>query len=135
MTISIKKGIPLFIIMGLLLPHLVFTQPKSESIVGKWLKTPKKDVIIEVYKSNDSYNGKINWVKENATKIPIGFKVIEGLKYDEPKKIWVKGKIVDPKSGKTYDARARIKNDGILEVRAYKGMTLLGRKKFFVRVK
>ena len=135
MIMSIKMSMPSLILM-VLIPHLLYSQSNSESIVGKWLKTPKEDLIIEVYKSKDSYNGKISWVKDNnGTKKPIGFKIMEGLKYDAKKKTWEKGKISDPQSGKTYGAKARIKSDGILELRAYKGMILLGRKKFFIRVK
>jgi uncharacterized protein (DUF2147 family) len=131
---SIKMSTPLFILM-MLISQLVYSQSNSESIVGKWLKTPKEDLIIEVYKSQDSYDGKISWVKDNAAKKPIGFKIMEGLRYDAKKRIWEKGKISDPRSGKTYGARAKIKADGTLELRAYKGMTILGRKKDFIRVK
>jgi len=123
------------LILMMLIAHLVYAQSNSESIVGKWLKTPKEDLIIEVYKSRDSYDGKISWVKDSAAKKPIGFKIMEGLKYDANKKIWEKGKISDPRSGKTYGAKAKIKADGTLELRAYKGLTILGRKKDFIRVK
>lgn len=127
-------SIPLLILVALV-PHLVYPQSNSESIVGKWLKTPKEDLIIEVYKSQDSYDGKISWVKDNDPKKPRGFKIMQGLKYDAKNKIWEKGKLFDPKSGKTYDARAKIKADGTLELRAYKGLTVLGRKKIFIRAK
>jgi len=134
MIVSIKMNMPLLILM-VLLSHLGYPQPGSDSIVGKWLKTPKEDLIIEVYKSKDSYTGKISWVKDNARKKPIGFKIVEGLQYDPKKKVWEKGKISDPRSGKTYGARAKIKADGTLELRAYKGLTILGRKKDFIRLK
>ena len=134
MITAIKMGMPLLLLMELI-SQLVYPQSNSESIVGKWLKTPKEDLIIEVYKSKDSYSGKIAWVKDNDPKKPIGFKIMEGLKYDAKQKIWEKGKISDPQSGKTYGATASIKADGILEVRALRGLKLLGRNKYFVRVK
>jgi len=43
------------------------------SIIGKWLKTPKEDLIIEVYKSEDEYKGKISWIKDTASGKQIGF--------------------------------------------------------------
>ena len=119
-----------------LLAYECYAQTGPELITGKWLKTPKEDLIIEVYKFKDEYKGKITWAKDNDTNKPIGFQILEGLKYNGESKMWVNGKIHNPKSGSTYNATAKIRADGTMEVFAYyKGMKLFGRKKYFKRVK
>jgi len=105
------------------------------AITGKWLKTPKDDLIIEVYKFESEYRGKITWVKDTAANKQIGFQILEGLKYNEKRKLWSDGKVHNPLSGKIYKATAKIRSDGTLEVLAYKGMKFIGRKKYFKRVK
>ena len=49
--------------------------------------------------------------------------------------MWKSGKIHDPNSGSTYDAEAKIKSDGTLEVLGYMGMKFLGSKRTFKRVR
>ena len=105
------------------------------TIIGKWLKTPKKDLIIEVYKYEDEYRGKISWTKGLDSIKLIGFQLLEGLKYDAKRKIWSHGKVHNPKSGDSYNATAKIRIDGTLEVLAYKGMKFIGKKKYFKRIK
>jgi uncharacterized protein (DUF2147 family) len=108
---------------------------ESRLITGRWLKIPKEDLIIEVYKSEDAYKGKIIWIKDTAANKQIGFQILEGLKFNADKKIWTNGKIRNPLSGATYKATAKIQADGTLEVLAYKGMKFIGRRKYFKRVK
>lgn len=126
----------LLLLLISLLSYKCYAQTNPDLIIGKWLKTSKEDLIIEVYKSKDEYRGKITWAKDNETSKPIGFQILEGLKYNGESKMWVNGKIHNPKSGSTYSATAKIRADGTLEVFAYyKGMKFFGRKKFFKRVK
>ena len=112
-----------------------YSQTNGDAIIGNWLKTPKEDLIINVYKEGDHYNGKIAWARDNEKKKKIGFIILENLKYSTTKKMWRNGSIHDPSSGKTYDAEARFKPDGTLEVHAYLGLRFLGAKKYFKRVK
>src|SRR5687768_15686580 len=93
-----------------------YAQNDPDLIVGKWLKTSKEDLVIEVYKSKHEYKGKITWAKVKDTSTLIGFQILEGLKYNSKRKIWSNGKIHNPKSGSTYRATAKIKADGTLEV-------------------
>ncbi len=111
-----------------------YSQNGENAIIGNWLKTPKDDLIINVYKQGGQYNGKIAWAKDSAKKKAAGFVILENLKYDTSKKTWNGGSITDPSSGKTYDAEAKIKGDGTLEVHAYMGLKFLGTKKYFKRV-
>jgi len=108
---------------------------ETGSITGRWLKTPKEDLIIEVYKSEDDYKGKIIWIKDTAANKQVGFQILEGLQFNRDKKIWANGRIRNPLSGSTYKATAKIRADGTLELLAYKGMKFIGKKKYFKRVK
>ena len=122
----------IFSLLIFLLSHKCYAQTGEDLIIGKWLKTPKQDLVIEVYKSADEYKGKITWSKDSANLV--GFPILEGLKYNERKKVWSGGKIRNPKSEGIYSANAKIRSDGSLEVLAYKGMKFIGRKKYFKRV-
>ena len=122
----------IFSFLLFLLSCKCYAQAGQDSIIGKWLKTPKEDLVIEVYKSADEYKGKIVWSKDSANFV--GFPILEGLKYNEKKRLWSGGKVRNPKSGSTYNANAKIKSDGTLEVLAYKGMKFINRKKYFKRV-
>lgn len=107
---------------------------QADIIVGKWLKTSKENLIIEVYKSGDEYLGKITWAGDRDSAKLKGFQILEGLRYDAMEGAWVDGKIHHPKSLSTYQAIAKIRPNGTLEVLAYKGFKFIGRKKYFKRV-
>jgi uncharacterized protein (DUF2147 family) len=111
-----------------------YSQTNEDAIIGKWLKTPKEDLIVNVYREGNRYNGKIAWAKDSAKKKAAGFVILENLKYDASKKMWRGGRIHDPNSGKTYDAEAKIKKGSTLEVHAFMGLKFLGAKKYFKRV-
>jgi uncharacterized protein (DUF2147 family) len=114
----------------------ICAQENADLIVGKWLKTPNEDMIIEVYKTGQEYKGKIKWTKESDPKKPVGFVILDNLKYNTASKNWENGKIHKPDSGSTYNATAKIQADGTLEVRGYMGgMKFFGRKKYFKKVK
>jgi len=125
----------IFLLLISFLSYKCYAQTNPDLIIGKWLKTSKEDLIIEVYKSEDVYKGKITWTKDSDSSKHIGFQILEGLKYNAKKEIWSNGKVRNPKSGSTYSATAKIRADGTLEVLAYKGMKFIGRKKYFKRVK
>ena len=110
-------------------------QNNPDAIVGKWLKTPKEDLVIKVYKAGQEYKGKVVKETDVKKKQAVGFIILEDLEYDKEKQLWRNGKIHDPKSGKTYDAEATINDDGTLEVKCYMGMKFLGTKKYFKKVK
>ena len=125
----------LIILFTIILSSKSYSQINADAITGKWLRTPKEDLIIQVYKSGNEYKGKIEWAKDNDQKRPAGFVILENLVYNSDKKIWKSGKIHDPNSNRTYDAEAKIKSDGTLEVLGYIGFKFLGSKKYFKRVK
>jgi len=107
-------------------------QTTSNSIVGKWLKTPKEDLVIEVSQSGDEYIGKIAWSRDSS--VAKGYQILEGLSFNEEKSQWSGGTIHNPSTDASYKANAKILPDGQLEVLAYKGMKFIGKKKYFKRV-
>jgi uncharacterized protein (DUF2147 family) len=101
------------VVMAMLLSLKGYSQ-NADAIVGKWLKANKKDLIIEVFKVNGEYRGKITWSKDKSK--PVGFLMLEKLKYNQKEKKWEDGEIHDPKSGRSYNASAILQSDGTLEV-------------------
>ena len=124
----------LFIILAFFSSLKAFAQKEADAIVGKWINVPKENTIIEVYKYNNQYFGKITWTKEPDEKKPIDYIILKKLEFNPIKKIWENGEVKDPNSGITYDATAKVKPDGLLEVHGYMGFKFLGKKKSFKRV-
>lgn len=127
--------------MKLLLSLLLFisfglnAQGQADLITGKWQKIPREDLIIQVYKSGNEYQGKVSWSANDENKKPAGFIILDNLVYDSTTKKWDHGKIHDPNSNKTYNASVRIKEDGTLEVRGYmSGLKMFSKRKYFKRV-
>lgn len=110
-----------------------YTQNNADAINGKWLKMPKEDLIVEVFKTGTEYKARITWAKDSSNQKRLGFIILEKLQYQSGNNRWTNGKIHDPKTGKTYDAETRIKENGTLEVHAYKGVRFLGTKRYFKR--
>lgn len=120
-------------IVAILLCGQVSAQTSGDQIVGKWMKMPKQDMIIEVYAAGNGYNGKIEWARDTTKEK--GYVIIENLQFDDEKDSWEEGKIRDPRSGSQYKAAAKLKPDGTLEVLGYKGIKMIGSKRSFKRVK
>ena len=122
----------------------------AQDVIGKW-KLEDGTAIVEVYKSGDSFNGKIVWLQKptEADGTPakdknnpdknlqsrqlIGLNMLSGLKNADGE--YAGGKIYDPGNGKTYNCSMKVEGD-VLKVRGSldkKG--LLGRTMDWFRVK
>ena len=122
----------------------------AQDVIGKW-KLEDGTAIVEVYKSGDSFNGKIVWLQKptEADGTPakdknnpdknlqsrqlIGLNMLSGLKKTDGE--YAGGKIYDPGNGKTYNCSMKVEGD-VLKVRGSldkKG--LLGRTMDWFRVK
>ena len=139
-----KKGIFLFL---LLLSSYSF----SQSIIGKWKsideETQKEESIIEIYKENGKFYGKIikildpkktnalceNCKGKNKNKRIVGLVIINGLKKDGNE--WSGGKVLDPKNGKKYKCYITLKNENTMKLRGYIGFAVFGRTAYWYRVK
>lgn len=117
-------------------------------IIGKWYTAGGK-AMVEIYKCDDYYCGKIVWLKEpknkNGTdkmdihnpdeskkrKPVIGLNIIQGFKYKGKNK-WANGQIYDPDNGKTYSCKMKLEENE-LKVRGFIGISLLGRTTVWTR--
>ena len=127
-----------------------FAAALAQDVIGKW-KLADGTAIVEVYKSGDSFNGKIVWLqnptdsdgtpakddnnpdKNLRSRQIMGLNMLSGLKKTGDE--YSAGKIYDPGNGKTYNCSMKVEGD-VLKVRGSldkKG--LIGRTMDWFRVK
>ena len=129
---------------------------EGDDIVGVWLNQ-EKDANIEIYTCGEHYCGKIVWLKEpnylpdSKDGVPgtpkldhnnpdpdlrnvrvLGLQILHGFTY-VGKNRWKKGKIYDPKNGKTYSAKIKLVSPNELDLRGYIGISLIGRTATWTR--
>lgn len=117
----------------------LYAQSNPDAILGVWFNE-EKDAKIKVYEENSKYYGKIVWHKTGEEISPydehnpdpelqkrkkLGLIILNDFEYDDGQ--WEDGTIYDPKTGKTYSCVVKMKKDGILNVRGYIGISLIGR--------
>ena len=114
-------------------------QEPADKMLGVWYNEDKTSQV-EMYKSGDTYAGKIVWIAElekNPNNKPtdknnpnpelrnreiIGLDIITGLKYSGGK--WVKGQLYTPKRGMYANCSVELLSDGSLKLTVSKsGMT------------
>jgi uncharacterized protein (DUF2147 family) len=133
----------------------------GDAILGVWATDPEGEggqAHIEILAVDGKYSGKIVWLEEplytaededgeeGEPKVdknnpdpamqsrPImGLELMTGFRYDG-KGTWKKGTIYDPDNGKTYKSKVRLGDDGVLNVRGYIGISLIGRTSLWTRV-
>lgn len=145
-----KKNV--LLIFFLFLSLSMFAQ-KSDAILGSWINE-KEDKIIEIYKNNDLYYGKVKWVADSENgkgedrldlKNPnsilqkrniIGVNFLMIFSYYSEKDVWKDGQIYNYETGNTYSAKMSLNEEGELELTGYYGILwFLGRTKTFTKVK
>jgi len=117
----------------------VYAQATPDAILGIWYNE-EKDAKIKVYKENGKFYGKIVWHKTGDDISPfdeknpdpelkkrkkVGLVILTDFEFDNGQ--WENGEIYDPKSGKTYSCLIKLQKDGVLNVRGYIGISLIGR--------
>lgn len=132
----------------LTLSVLLFAFPAfagKEDFVGFYWNE-EKDGIVRLVLTGDSIEGITVWGKNPGNDIhnpdpalrsrPLGgIKFLWGFAYNAKKNRWSDGKVYDPKSGKTYDAKMTLGQDGkVLKMRGYVGVSMFGRTAKFERV-
>ncbi len=124
----------------------------ASGVEGLWT-TSKGDAVFEIAEKAGVVNGRLVWVKDRAGVagaklkdvhnpdpkkrrdflrgqfLMKGFKAVPG----RPRE-WSGGTIYDPETGKTYQARLRLKDDATMELRGYIGIPALGRSDVWKRV-
>lgn len=126
--------------------------PTSDQILGKWI-SEDKDLIVEVYKTNEHYAAKVVWFDCSAPSTPkmsehvdsqnpdpklrnrpwLGMVVVDDLRYGGTNQ-WVGGNIYDPNSGHTFKSIAKLTSPQQLIVRGYWGFEFLGKSLYFKKV-
>lgn len=132
----------------LMVSILVFAFPAfagKEDYVGFYWNE-EKDGIVRLVLADNSIEGITVWGKNQSNDIhnpdPAlqgrslrGIKFLWGFSYNAKKDLWSDGKVYDPKSGKTYDAKMSLEKGGrILKMRGYMGVSMFGRTARFERV-
>jgi uncharacterized protein (DUF2147 family) len=128
-------------------------QQKADAIAGKWMST-ENNLEVEVFKQNSEYKARLLWfddsddkTKPTATRLDeknhdktlrtrrlIGIEVLHGLQYNKDDDEWQGGVIYDSSTGKNWDAKAWINTTGMLKVRGYWNIPLLGETMSFKKV-
>lgn len=122
----------------------------TDDILGFWLSA-KKTGVVEIYKNDDKYEGKLVWIKdihdgkvkdkfddenpdEKLKKRSLqGLKILDGFTFKDGQ--WSDGKIYDPESGKTYSSFMKLENKNQINLRGYIGISLFGRTSEWTRQK
>ena len=118
----------------------------AQGIQGKWRtiddECGKPKAVVQISQSGNTFNGRIVSLAEGVknecpacqpAKPLIGLNVLTGQQEKDGK--YEGGKIYDPKSGKTYSAKAELANGGkSLKVRGFMGVSVLGRTQTWQRV-
>jgi uncharacterized protein (DUF2147 family) len=132
------------ILLSLCLSAATIASEKSDYIGYYW--NEEKDGIFKLALTNESIEGITVWGAEPKQDIhnpdPAlkerslgGILFLWGFTYDPKKNRWLDGRVYDPNSGKTYDAKIGLEKKGrILKMRGYLGMAMFGRTARFERV-
>ena len=132
------KTVFLFIIFWNI-QSLLFAQNNPDDIVGYYLtEDPFSDVISQIciyHAGNGLYEGIIIWVDDMVGKKQEGLVFMKEMTFNSKESEWQNAIIIYPgKSGK-FKAYMRLENDGRLRVRAYWGVSILGKTVYWTREK
>lgn len=122
----------------------------NDSILGYWLSENEK-AVIEVYKKDAQYFGKMVWLRDQYTgKVPnpldinnddqglqkrklIGLDILTNFKFKNDE--YIGGQVYDPESGNTYTSYLELVEENKLKLRGYVGIPLFGRSSYWLRQK
>ncbi|MBC7476378.1 MAG: DUF2147 domain-containing protein [Candidatus Sericytochromatia bacterium] len=130
------------------MPINAFAKSDGDAILGQWY-TGVRDSKVEIYRTGDTYSGKISWLKQpkkdgklkiddknpdkSKSNRPImGLALLKNFKYSGNNK-WESGKIYDPRDGKEYSCNMTLANSNTLNVRGYIGFSFIGKTDVWTR--
>lgn len=123
----------------------------ADAVLGVW-ESEHGSGRIQIYKSDGMYDGKLIWLKDDVDasgkpKVDInnpsaglrtqpvkGLEVLSDFSFKNSG-VWEGGTVYDPRSGKKYDCKLLMSTNGQLEIRAFKGISLIGKTQVWSRVK
>ncbi len=139
--------------MFVLLTNVLFltAQVKCDAIIGKWVAYPKENMVIEIFKIDGEFNGRLIWFKISADssktmaaktddKNPdpelrnrklLMCEVMQGMRFNSATAKWEGGTIYDAKAGKIWKSSAKMRKDGTLEVRGFWHYEFIGQSLIF----
>lgn len=150
----------IFLLLTLIFTTLTFA--KEEDIQGKWITEKAKNgnqIIVEFYKTNDRYFGKINQLTiptyekghklEGKTKLDlanpdknlktrplVGINFVSDFTYNPEKNRFENGFIYNPENGKTYYCSISFKDPNTLIVKGSLDKSgLIGSKQIWTKIK
>lgn len=145
-----------FLLIFLLFPFCSFKHAavnNADAIIGKWM-SEENNLEVEVFKSGSEYKAKVIWFDDTDDKTRpmaerydlknsdkalqsrkiIGLEVMYGLNYNEDDDEWQDGHIYDSSTGKEWNAKMWLNKAGVLKVRGYWHISLLGQTMLFKKV-
>jgi uncharacterized protein (DUF2147 family) len=146
------KSVRCLAVLVLFIALTSFTNtPPERRLVGIW-ESEEKNLRIEMFEENGHFAGRMIWFlcssgeskmysyldtenpDRNLSSRPlIGLKVVEKLSY-QGNNTWGSGKIYDPNSGHTYDARIHMTLQNTVIVRGYWKFSWFGKSMVFNRL-
>ncbi len=129
------------LLFSLILIQSHLAAQNADAILGKWYTESDKS-IVEITKSNNTYTGKIIWIRDSLEngkprldihnpqeqrrlQPVVGLQILNNLKFEQHE--WVGGTIYDPENGKEYSCKAAFNGEN-LDLRGYVlGIPFLGR--------
>lgn len=114
---------------------------EADMILGDWI-SPQKDVIVQCYKKNNTYYGKIVWfkkyyydLKHDPNAVPernwMNIDVISKFSYKDNE--WSGGEIYALKKGKIYEGFIKMKDKNTMEVTGFAYIRMLSETLHFTR--
>jgi uncharacterized protein (DUF2147 family) len=122
----------------------------ANRLIGVW-ESEEKNLRMEMFEDNGSFAGKMIWFQCSSETIMresrdtenpdnrlvgrklLGLKLLEKLSY-QGNDVWSSGKIYDPNSGNTYEARIHLTSPNTAIVRGYWKFKWFGRSMVFHRL-
>lgn len=147
---GLKSSLPAAALFLVVLLTAFDTTTPANRLVGVW-ESEEKNLRIEMFEDNGSFAGKMIWFQCSSETIMhtscdtenpdsrlvgrklLGLKLLEKLSY-QGKDVWSSGKIYDPNSGNTYEARIHLSTPNTAIVRGYWKFKWLGRSMVFNRL-
>jgi uncharacterized protein (DUF2147 family) len=124
--------------------------PPEKLLIGTW-ESDEKNLQMEMFEHNGRFSGRMVWFKCSSEEIMyssrdtenpdknlrgrklLGLTLVTQLVY-EGNNTWSSGKIYDPNSGNTYEARITLTGRNTANVRGYWKFKWLGRSMAFNRI-
>jgi uncharacterized protein (DUF2147 family) len=146
----------ILVMLSIMLFGTVAHATGGDDILGVWINE-EKDGKIEIFKCGEKYCGKIVWAKEpnypdgskegmpgtprldhnnpdkSLRKTPIlGLQIVHDFVFAGDNS-WKKGKVYDPKNGRTYSGTLTLVSPTRLDLRGFIGFSFLGRTTVWTR--